>query len=213
MLVQLSSKQSADELWLSNTGSVPLQAQVRVYQWEQQDGRDVLAPTTELAASPPMVSIGPGQRQMVRVIRVGVGAAPASTERSFRILVDEIPPAGQSGIQFALRYSIPVFVAGSAAEPSKPVLTWGVRRSGAAMVLQASNAGNGYAQITEASFKPQGAPEIMLSKGLYGYVLAGKVRDWGIDKYKQAFLKGGVLSLKVNRQAIHVSLPPMSSSH
>lgn len=67
----LQAKQSADGLWLSNTGSKPLQAQVRVYRWTQENDEERFEATRALAISPPMLELAPGARQLVRVIRLG----------------------------------------------------------------------------------------------------------------------------------------------
>jgi hypothetical protein len=44
---------------LQNLGEAPVYGQVRVYLWEQKDGDDVLTPTQEVVASPPIIQIGP----------------------------------------------------------------------------------------------------------------------------------------------------------
>ena len=112
----------AQGLWLTNTGERELRAQVRAYHWSQSTGKDQLDPTQAIVASPPMLSIPPGGRQLVRVIRTGQDAQ-ASGEQAFRLLVDELPLGGedkQSGVQYVLRYSVPVFVGTS----GTPTLQW-----------------------------------------------------------------------------------------
>src|SRR5690606_27632881 len=95
-------------------------AQVRVYRWTQVDGQDVLEATRDLAISPPMLEVASGGEQLVRVVRLG--PAPAATEASYRVVVDELPVAavdaadGGEGLRFVLRYSIPVFVASQAGD-------------------------------------------------------------------------------------------------
>ena len=69
----------AQALWLTNTGDHELRAQVRAYHWSQAGGHDALEATQALVASPPMLDIPPGGRQLVRVIRTGQDdARPAS---------------------------------------------------------------------------------------------------------------------------------------
>src|SRR6185312_17329775 len=104
----------AQALWLTNTGDKELRAQVRAFRWSQSDGKDSLEPTQSLVASPPMLSIPPGGKQLVRVIRTG-GDAPAG-EQAFRLLVDELPvdtDRKETGVKYVLRYSVPVFVGGA----------------------------------------------------------------------------------------------------
>ena len=45
--------EQATTLWLSNTGQQPLQAQVRLFSWTQEEGGEVLVPTQAVAVSPP----------------------------------------------------------------------------------------------------------------------------------------------------------------
>ncbi|WP_267120372.1 fimbrial biogenesis chaperone, partial [Xanthomonas sacchari] len=111
--VSLRAEETAQGLWLSNSGDVPLRAQVRVFRWQQRDGEDVLDPSDRIALSPPMLQLAPHARQLVRVIRLD--PAPAAGEDAYRILVDELPSQDASGnasagLQFVLRYSVPVFL-------------------------------------------------------------------------------------------------------
>lgn len=201
----LSGQQNAQALWLQNTGKTQLQAQVRVFHWTQINGHSVLKPATELVASPPMVAIPPGQRQIIRIVRAG-GAAPAvATEQAFRLLVDEIPTLDKPGVQFVLRYSVPVFVTANASAMS-PALNWSVQRRGNTVSLQVTNTGSGHAKISNVAFTAASGKKIVLSKGLYGYVLANNSRNWQLEHYGQTFLGGGELTALVNTQKVTVHL-------
>ena len=59
----------AAALWLENPGKAPVTLQVRVYAWAQLDGRDAYAPQDEVLGTPPIVSIQPGERQLIRLTR------------------------------------------------------------------------------------------------------------------------------------------------
>jgi len=87
--------------------------QVSAHAWSQDgDGRASLQPTQELFFFPAMLTLGPGES---RPIRVGVSSAPRDLERSFRLIVEELPPlqpaAPVMGLKVLTRVSIPVFVA------------------------------------------------------------------------------------------------------
>lgn len=112
-LIEIAPGRPAEAIWLTNPGQAAVPVQVRVFRWDQRDGTDRLDPTEELIVSPSQVVIAPGQRQLIRILREG--EAPGS-EASYRILVDELVGLSQTeeppkGLQFRLRYSIPVFVA------------------------------------------------------------------------------------------------------
>lgn len=215
--LDMQVRQAAEGLWLSNSGTAPLQAQVRIYAWHQENGEDVLKPTNDMVASPPMLSIQPGQRQIVRIIRVGAGLAPPPIEKTYRVVMDELPLSTQgTGVQFVLRYSVPIFVAAAgsvqaiagAQAPKQPAppLTWGVQGSGKTAVLVAANGGDKHAKIIQASFTSKAGKKIVLSEGLYGYVLARSTRQWPLADNARLFLGGGTLDALVNDQAISIPI-------
>ena len=49
--------QSAAVITLTNQGDTPLNAQVRLFGWDQVRGEDALSPTNRLVASPPMLTL------------------------------------------------------------------------------------------------------------------------------------------------------------
>src|SRR5690606_12452828 len=111
ILIEFSTADKAKELWLTNTGSTNIRAQVRVQQWTQQNSQDTVAPTKNLIASPLITEIKQGQRQLVRLIKPA--AIPVNLEQSFRLIVDESPDNksndNKTGLNILLQYSIPVF--------------------------------------------------------------------------------------------------------
>lgn len=209
VLLELQASQTAEALWLTNPGETPLQAQVRVYRWTQTAGEDNLTPTDEILATPPMISVAGGQRQMIRVIRRNGAPTSASGEQAYRVVVDEIPTSTQaSGVQFAVRYSIPVFVqTAKPANNAAPALTWRVVQKGADVSLQATNAGQARAQITDVTFTPVNGQPFTLTPGLYGYALAGNTRIWQLKEHGKAMLAGGTLDAKINQRPQHFAVP------
>ncbi len=197
----------AQGLWLTNTGDQPLHAQVRVFQWTQAGGRDVLTPTQALVASPPMLSLAPGARQLVRVIRLGQPDANGG-EQAYRLLVDELPqaqPQKQTGVQYVLRYSIPVFV-----EPANPpdttaiaaTLRWSLAREGDGIALQVRNTGTAHAQLSEVSLLPPAGAPITVSAGLLGYVLPGMTMRWPLNIPASRLPSGTQLKVEINGKPV-----------
>lgn len=187
----LQPRQNADGLWLSNSGSEPLQAQVRVYRWTQVEGEDRLEPTRELTLSPPMLQVGAGERQLVRVIRLG--APPEAVETSYRVIVDELPVTvaadapPRPGLEFVLRYSLPIFLRPLAdadrAVPAaaSPRLTATLVESGGGTQFQLENRGSGHAQIADLVFVAPAGQRLVLRPGLAGYVLPGGYKRWPLS--------------------------------
>lgn len=178
--LRLSAQESAQGLWLSNTSDAPLHAQVRVFRWRQVNGEDVLEPTDDVAISPPMLELAPRSQQLVRVIRLS--DAPATTEGSYRVLVDELPVEGgarpaASGLQFVLRYSVPVFVAPKASDADPSLSTRVVQEDGKPM-LEVHNTGTAHAQVVDLEVTAQSGKSQSIVAGLAGYVLPGEHRRW-----------------------------------
>lgn len=197
----LQANQNADGLWLSNTGDDVVHAQVRVYHWTQPGDKDVLTPSQGLVISPPMVEIPPGQRQLVRVIRVGAPPNGAdAVEDAYRLAVDELPidVKGKTGLQFVLHYSAPVFVEPAASPAVAPQLHWQVRLDGQHVTLQVSNSGNGHAQLAGLDFVDRGGHRTAIDGGLVGYVLPGATMHWTLKLPAADFAGGGTIEARIN---------------
>jgi fimbrial chaperone protein len=202
--LRLASSAQADALWLTNTGSDPVHAQVRVFHWSQADGKDVLEPSRDLVVSPPMVTIAPGDRQMVRVIRQV--AAPSGTEASYRVLVDELPiDAGdRPGLKFVLRYSVPVFLAPAGDPAVKVTLRASWEDSPGGPMLRVSNTGNGHAQIADVVWRGAQGQHTVLLAGLVGYALPGSTMSWHLPQ--GASHAAGVVKARVNGETSESTL-------
>lgn len=223
--LEFSPGEQAQSVWLSNAGTVPLRAQVRVQQWTQADSADQLSPTRELVASPPVVEIAAGARQMVRIIRMQP-AAPAG-EQSYRLIIDELPTAGgdvpaagvgPGGLQFLLRYSVPVFIGTTVPVPasSKPAdlsgLSATLQAGTQAPVLSVTNNGAQRVRISQLVFVDAQGRRTPLVPGLVGYVLAGQRMQWPLNlPAAQALPGGGTLKAKFNADLEEQILPLANS--
>ena len=179
--LQLEARQRAGELWLTNSGTSPVKLQVRVFRWVQQGGQEQLLPTDELMASPPMQALAAGQQQLVRVMRPT--REPPAAQQYYRLIVDEVSDLATraEGMQFVLRYSIPVFVQPAsgklAPQLQARLVTLGDGRNG----VEVANSGNSYAQIADLALGSAKRPRIV-HPGLLGYVLPGQVMRWPIER-------------------------------
>ena len=175
--------QNAAGIQLQNNGDTPLYGQVRVYAWDQRNGVDDLTPTTQLVASPPVIEVAPNSTQTIRLVRrAGAqGAAPAgAAEQTFRILIDELPrgDSQQGNVAIRLQYSVPAFVLPADGQAA-PKLEWSTFQRDGAWHLRAFNAGTLHAQIGATSVRI-GERDVELSKGLLGYALPGRAREWAL---------------------------------
>lgn len=203
------AEQSATGINLQNLGEQPMYGQVRVFAWDQRDGEEVLAPTQELVASPPIVEIAPNSRQTIRLVRAQAG--PVAQEKTYRVLIDEVSredDTGRSGVDIRLRYSVPVFVL-PGGTPGKEVLAWQVFREQGEWTLRIKNSGNFHAQIGALTLTNQRGKEFVISKGLFGYVLAGRMRVWRLPVAREAELDGPLsIAVNVNAKALIATNSP-----
>ncbi|QWP77423.1 molecular chaperone [Lysobacter sp. K5869] len=193
----LARDRPADALWLSNTGQETLRAQVRVYRWTQDNGQERLDTDPGLAISPPMLELAPGARQLVRVIRLG---APPARETAYRLIVDELPPPQtprSEGLQFVLRYSVPVFLAPTVAG-GPPQLRAQFQFEGDTPWLAVDNRGEQRAQLADAVFVDAQGRRYPLAPGLLGYALAGQRMRWPLRTAAEPLRGAGTLKARIN---------------
>ncbi|MBP2195168.1 fimbrial biogenesis chaperone [Pantoea cypripedii] len=168
----------ASELWLENRGNATTLMQVRIFTWQQVNQREQYQTQQQVLASPPLVRIEPGQKQLVRLIKQV--PPDAGKEMAYRVVLDEIPTprtpgTNQAGLTFQMRYSVPLFVYGSGltADSAKPNLSWRVENSEGKRWLLLTNNGSGHARLSNVTIG--GRP---IGNGLFGYVLANSSNRW-----------------------------------
>lgn len=177
----IKAGETASALWIENKGSVPVTLQVRTLGWSQDKGDEAYAKQDDVVASPPIAQVAAGQRQLVRIIRRGQGSS--TIEHSYRLLIDELPPAvdpdkdGSSKAQLSvqMRYSIPLFTYDVA--ESKPALTAHFEIQGGKRFVVIRNGGTKHARLVDLRLRGGGHTATALP-GLVGYVLAGSTMRW-----------------------------------
>ncbi|MDF7628133.1 molecular chaperone [Erwiniaceae bacterium L1_55_4] len=184
----------ASELWLENRGNATTMMQVRIFSWLQVGGQEQYQTQQQVVASPPMVRLEPGQKQLVRLIKQG--APEAGREMSYRVVLDEIPTPrtpgeNQAGLTFQMRYSVPLFVYGNGvtSDSAKPQLSWQQVDNGGKRWLELTNRGNGHARLSNVTIGGR-----RLGNGLFGYVLANSSNRWPLTSSVS-----GELSAEVNK--------------
>ena len=197
--VSVTIEKRSNIVWLSNTAETPVLAQIRVYRWTQTATGDELVPTDALLASPPMINLAAGGRQLVRL----VAANPVSCEDTFRLAIDEVPslaPKG-SGLRYVLHYSVPVFVNRSGCDHIRPELTWSFARAAGGITMTVANRGAMHAQLAQLRYVSAKGTRVALATGLLGYVLPGMERKFTLPipaTTAAQMAPGGTLELAVN---------------
>tara|TARA_R110002072_G_scaffold1780_1_gene14585 strand:- start:14878 stop:15690 length:813 start_codon:yes stop_codon:yes gene_type:complete len=135
---------SIASLTVSNGSDAPISVQARAVHWQQTEpaGRDQMQDeASDLIWYPKIFTVPPGGQQ---VVRIGSKTPVGETERAYRLFIREVPvsPEGQTANMFAIRMSIPVFLAPTeGVEPVAPTIL-AVKQDGKQLVAQVKNDNN-----------------------------------------------------------------------
>ncbi|UNC51744.1 fimbrial biogenesis chaperone [Enterobacter huaxiensis] len=211
--LDLDSSQRATAVYLTNSGDTPIHAQIRVYDWTQANGKDVLTPTDDVVSSPAMTALAPGQQQLVRIIVLQPGARPQ--EQSYRLVIDELPShlanaAGRNAVHFLLRYSIPVFIAGAHGTGSRET-DLSCEQTDSPAAIQCYNAGDRHIRLSNLQTLTPEGQVVDTMKGLAGYVLPGQKYVFTLKHTPRRALASLRVFLNENRHASQISLGAASA--
>jgi fimbrial chaperone protein len=176
--VDLGATAASQVLTVRNDGAEALVVQMSVQAWTQENDQDVYRPTQDVLVTPPIARIAPGAEQ---VIRVGL-RRPTDPARqgTFRLFVNEVPGApasGFTGLQVALRVSLPVFVAASG--PARRDVAWTLSRdTDGGLSLTLENRGNVHVQVLDLTLSAPGPGQPIARQSQVTYVLAGQRRTF-----------------------------------
>ncbi|MFP2421143.1 molecular chaperone [Pseudescherichia vulneris] len=186
----LTADKKATELWIENQGVNATTMQVRIVRWQQADGHERYQQQQDVVASPPILRVDRGGKQLIRLIKQA--PVPQGKELAYRIIIDEIPQptdstTAQIGLKLQMRYSIPLFVYGQgmpvATEGANHVqvdsrnLSWSTTTLDGKPAIQVRNRDWVHVRLSQVSVR-QGGSEREVAPGLLGYVLPGQSRSW-----------------------------------
>lgn len=203
-------------VWLNNGSDETLHAQVRVFRWHQENGEDELVETEDLMASPPFAEIQPGGEQVIRLVRFGDAvAANGACERSYRIIVDELPSTQSNdtaNLQYVLRYSVPVYLTSPSCAQQQPSLNWQIVADGNQAWLSVVNLGEMRAQLANVNFEAADGRSFAITSGLLGYVLPGATRRFALPDSAAAYVDGGHIEVQLNGSQLREPVSLATSS-
>lgn len=176
--VELSAARATTALTVSNKGPAAVVIQLQSAAWAQLEGIDQYSASDDLIATPPIFTIQPGASQ---VVRVGLRRRPdADTELSYRLYLQEVPPApelGFQGLQVALRIGIPVFV-----EPSTRTtagLSFVAQKNAEDKItVVLKNTGKAHVQVTDFKLSLPGQAQAIATQQVSFYLLPLQARSW-----------------------------------
>jgi len=209
--VTLDDPQQIRQVQLRNAGDEPLVLQVSVKDLSIGDNRENYADTDALVINPPIFTIEPGEKQ---IIRLGLkNPVPVETEQAFRIFLEQSPASARASddgmkptkIQVNLRVGIPVFV--SPIQPMPRTIEWQMERKNDGDVrVYAVNRGNIHARISRVSLLDEHGEVLAESHGLT-YLLPGSRRSWTL-KLTTGAGKPHHLRFRDQRGSAEAALPP-----
>lgn len=152
--IELAPGQTSASLTIENQANAAVTLQVQTFAWSGPAIDPELRSGRELIAVPPVFSLEPGAKQIVRVaLRTPV---EDGRERAYRLLITEVPVTWADdtmGVRFALRLSLPVFAqaAGAKAAPA-----WRVRSTGRGGELELANRGTAHLRLRRIELRAAG---------------------------------------------------------
>jgi|GEM_PF-1696803 len=203
--IDLSDKQPSAVLTLTNTGTSRTLVHLRMMNWSQVAGGDRLEATDTLLVNPPIADILPGAQQVVRIGYAGALQTP--NERTFRLLIEEVPlqdSTGAQGVETILKISMPIFLA-----PQSPPSTI----LGAALgeksnpVLFMLNRGTKHARFSDYTVIGRGGAAGTPHK-TSGYVLPGSWMSFRLDDKDMALPSPEKIRLTTDEGAVEIPFDP-----
>jgi fimbrial chaperone protein len=191
--IQVQAPVAASTVTLQNLGKDRVNAQVRIFEWKQVNGKDELVPTRSVVASPPALKMAAGKKSVIRIVRTD--KAPLQGEENYRLMIDEIPTlkdSGSTAVNFAVRYSLPVFFSPPGIESE---LSWSAHLSNGRLVLRARNDGERRVKLSDLRISGKSGKTMSFGSGLAGYVLGKSTREWTLKVSSKVASSGTAISI------------------
>ena len=181
--VELGPAERSAVVTLRNDSTETVVVQVQTFAWPRTPATADLEPTRELIAVPPVFALAGNAKQIIRVALRG--APPASTEQAYRLLITEVPGGGAAGtgVRFALRLSLPVFVTPADAM-ARPV--WSLGLDNGRSVLRLVNEGAAHLHIKRLTIRSASGPEPVQTIDAAVYLLPGQEQAWPLSDRARA---------------------------
>ncbi|MBK6005278.1 molecular chaperone [Ramlibacter ginsenosidimutans] len=208
----MEARERATGVTIINEGDTDLVMQAELFEWKQKpDGTDDLLPTQDLVLAPPILKLGRGARQTVRLANL---RPPVPGEQlTYRLIVREVPealaPKDGVKIQVALAFSLPIFITPPGAK--REMACTATRTSPTALRASCENKGHAYAQPASITLSTPSGNTLLTSEIRGGYILPGVSRNFDLSS-DGSRIPGGPLKLQVtqddgSKQVFDVRLP------
>lgn len=174
VLVTLDARHRSISLTIHNESGEAKVIQTELVRWAQQNGSNTYVPSRDLLVNPPIFTLQPDQRQ---IVRIGLKRrADAKDELAYRLRITEVPPPPKpefTGLHIALRFDIPVFISPKAAQHNR--LSWKAsRNSDGEVLLKLRNSSNHHVQVKDIKLDTVSGGRQLLDWQPMGFVLLAR---------------------------------------
>jgi len=181
--VVLSPRVSTTLLKLRNQDNSPGSFQFKVFKWEQNaQGEDKLTPTEDIILFPSLLTV---ESQGERQIRLGSKVPINTVEKTYRLIVEELPTktskTTQNAVQILTNLSIPIFLQPSQTNQSGKMGQLAIKKGH--LSFEINNTGNVNLRpqkITVQGLSATGEKIIETSVNTW-YILAGNTKSYSVE--------------------------------
>lgn len=170
--VELSERRGKSALLtVTNRGKEAIRLQASAFAWSQSESGEIeLAETSDIILFPSIITIAPGSS---RKIRVGTNASAGIIEKTYRVIVEEMPSPTEeisNAIRIRTRLSIPIFLQPKRTEASPQIEDVKVKNGELSVTVR--NKGNASVILHKVDVTARNADgDVVFTKDLAGWYL------------------------------------------
>lgn len=185
---------------VTNDDESRLTFQMRLMTWSQDaKGVDQYADSSDLIFFPLIMTLEPKEK---RIIRVGTKSPPSTSERTYRLFIEEIPDAAEAKLQgtavaVKLRFGVPLFIAPVKVEKSGTIIDPRLAKGEVQVTIK--NSGNQHFRFENIAVKAGGTT---MGEVAGWYLLAGAERAYTIKVDKDACAKASKLEVALSAEGL-----------
>jgi len=174
--IYLDNKNPIGTLYLTNKSHDKVYLQLESKHWEQTFGKDYYSSTNKIIISPPILTISPGESQLVRVALRS--KEKFDDEDAYRLYIQEVPhyQNENTGISFNLRVGIPIFIEPNAVSDKK--LQWKVTVKNRMLDVSITNISHYHCQLVYLDVRNAKNKAILISQNVFMYLLPKQVKHF-----------------------------------
>lgn len=166
---------------MTNYGDDPIVLQLGAVGWTKVFGQDRHESTKDIVITPPMVNLGPQEKQ---IIRVGVTVPPDPKRgATYRLIFKEVPSPDSGpyfGIKTLLEVRVPLVIAPLV--PSKPEVTWKIKKiSDKKISVEIQNIGDSYISLHEISLSAKDEKRSFYREPVSSYILPSQKQEFELN--------------------------------